>query len=186
MAFVCVQSVGFHMNFSFQDGINGEVRSLCISTPAKASYVYTVEDNGAMLEEMADFVNAEGLTGRELLTYGDIPGLGYLLDMPPALSTFWCDLDSYRMVEYEQDMAKLENTIAQDGVDAAPVIILSSPTAAYLSEDADAMNWFNVDREALAADEKLQMLGGFMTKYDYQEQFANGRYAVYVCVTDAD
>jgi hypothetical protein len=46
------------------------------------------------------------------------------------------------------------------------------------------MNWFGVDRDALAADEKLQILGAFMTKYEYQEQFANGRYAVYECVTE--
>jgi hypothetical protein len=184
VAFVCVQSVGFHMNFIFQDGVQGEKRTVCVDTPVKAAHVYTAEENGAMLEELAAFADTEGLTGRAILTYGDLPGLGYLLDMPPALSTFWCDLDSYRMVEYEQDMAKLENAIAQDGVDAAPVIILSSPTAAYLSEDADAMNWFDVDRETLAADEKLQILGVFMTKYEYQEQFANGRYAVYECVTE--
>jgi hypothetical protein len=83
-------------------------------------------------------------------------------------------------------MAQLENVIAQDGTGAAPVIILSSETAAYLSEDADAMNWFGVDRDAFAADEKLQILGAFMVKYGYREEFANGRYAVYECVTDAD
>jgi hypothetical protein len=186
VAFVCVQSIGFHMNFVFQDGMQGEERAVCISTPAKAVHVCTGEDNGEMLEELAAFVETEGLTGRAILTYGDLPGLGYLLDMPPALSTFWCDLDSYRMVEYARDMAQLENAIAQDTTGAAPVIILSSETAAYLSEDADAMNWFGVDRDALAADEKLQILGAFMTKYEYQEQFANGRYAVYECVTDAD
>jgi hypothetical protein len=186
VAFVCVQSIGFHMNFVFQDGMQGEERTVCISTPAKAARVYTGEDNGEMLQEMAAFVETEELAGRALITYGELPGLGYLLDMPPALSTFWCDLDSYRMVEYERDMAQLENAIAQDGTGAAPVIILSSETAAYLSEDADAMNWFGVDQDAFAVDEKLQILGAFMTKYNYQEQFANGRYAVYECVTDAD
>jgi hypothetical protein len=184
VAFVCVQSVGFHMNFSFRDGVQGEKRTVCIDTPAKAAHVCTGEDNGEMLEELAAFAETEGLTGSAILTYGDLPGLGYLLDMPPALSTFWCDLDSYRMVEYEQDMTQLESAIVQDGTGAAPVIILSSETAAYLSEDADAMNWFGVDRDTLAADEKLQILGAFMTKYEYQEQFANGRYAVYECVTE--
>jgi hypothetical protein len=186
VVFVCVQSIGFRMNFVFQDGVQGEARSLCVSTPAKTAHVYTGEDNGEMLQEMAVFVETEGLTGRNLITYGELPGLGYLLDMPPALSTFWADLDSYRMVEYERDMAQLENVIAQDGTGAAPVIILSSETAAYLSEDADAMNWFGVDRDAFAADEKLQILGAFMVKYGYREEFANGRYAVYECVTDAD
>ena len=91
--------------------------------------------------------------------------------MPPALSTFWPDLDSYRMVEYERDMAQLTEP---------PVIIVSSPIAAYLNEDADGMNWFGTDTDALDADRKLQMLADYMSKHTYREIFANGRYVVYV------
>ena len=49
----------------------------------------------------------------------------YFLDMPSALSTFWPDLDSYRMVEYERDMEQLGTQ---------PVVIVSSSIAAYLNE----------------------------------------------------
>ena len=83
------------------------------------------------------------------------------------------------MVEYERDMARIEANIKQ-GNDESPVIILSSPVAAYLSEDADGMNWFGVDREVMGQDEKLQILGGFMERYGYLEVFCNARYAVYV------
>ena len=177
--FVFVQSIGFHQNFVFQDGIQGEKRTMCITSPAKAANVHTGQDNGELLQELAVFVEEENLTGRNLITYGELPGLGYLLDMPSALSTFWPDLDSYRMVEYERDMARIETNMKQ-GNDETPVIILTSPVAAYLSEDADGMNWFGVDRETMDQDEKLQMLGDFMERYGYREAFCNARYAVYV------
>lgn len=177
--FVLVQSIGFHQNFVFRDGIQGERRTMCISSPAKAANVHTGQDNGELLQELAVFVEEENLTGRDLITYGELPGLGYLLDMPSALSTFWPDLDSYRMVEYERDMAQIETNM-KEGNDETPVIILASPVAAYLSEDADGMNWFGVDREAMDQDEKLQILDGFMEQYGYGEVFCNARYAVYV------
>lgn len=179
IVFVLVQSIGFHQNFVFQDGMQGERRTMCITAPAKAANVYTGQDNGELLQELAVFVEKENLNGRDLITYGELPGMGYLLDMPSALSTFWPDLDSYRKVEYERDMAQIEANVKQ-GNDKTPVIILASPVAAYLSEDADGMNWFGVEREAMDQDDKLQMLGGFMERYGYREAFCNARYAVYV------
>ena len=179
LLFVFVQGIGFHQNFVFQDGMQGERRTMCITAPAKAANVYTGQDNGELLQELAVFVEKEKLSGRNLITYGELPGMGYLLDMPSALSTFWPDLDSYRKVEYERDMAQIETNVKQ-GNDETPVIILASPVAAYLSEDADGMNWFGVDRKAMDQDEKLQMLGSFMERYGYREAFCNARYAVYV------
>ena len=169
--FVLVQSVGFHMNFAFQDGIYGEARDATVNAPVKAAGVYTNQDNAAWLEELAHYTQDANLTGREVLLYGDIPGLGYLLDMPSALSTFWTDLDSYRMVEFERDMEQIE---------LPPVVITASPIAAYLAEDADGMNWFGVDKEAFDADEKLQILAVYMKEHSYREVFGNGRYVVYV------
>ena len=179
LLFVFVQGIGFHQSFVFQDGVQGEKRTMCITSPAKAANVYTGQDNGELLQELAVFVKEQNLNGRDLITYGELPGLGYLLDMPSALSTFWPDLDSYRMVEYERDMVQIETNMKEEN-DETPVIILASPVAAYLSEDADGMNWFDVDREAMDQDEKLQMLGEFMEQYGYREAFCNARYAVYV------
>lgn len=195
--FVCIQSVGFHICFTFQDGIYGEKRDTTIQTPGKVRGIYTGSDNGALLEELTVYAGSSGFAGRQLITYGEIPGMGYLLDMPSALSTFWPDLDSYRLVEFDRDMEIVESrmqgysdadekmvTGTANNVDAdtkmeEPVIILTSPIAAYVGEDADGMNWFGTDREALDQDEKLQKIISFMKKYAYEETFCNGRYAVY-------
>lgn len=171
IVFMLIQSIGFHMSYAFRDGDEGEARDTMLTMPAKAAGIYTNKDNAAWLEELTEYAQSAGLSGREVILYGNLPGLSYLLDMPPALSTFWLDLDSYRMVEYERDMAQLTEP---------PVIIVSSPIAAYLNEDADGMNWFRVDKDALDADGKLQMLANYMSKHTYRETFANGRYVVYV------
>lgn len=177
LVFVLVQSIGFHMYFVFQDGVWGEKRDTLIEVPAKTAGIYTNQSNGELLEELAVYVQTAGLSGRQVICYGEVPGLGYLLDMPPALTTFWPDLDSYRMVEFDRDLEKVQRSI-QAGQEE-PVIILATPVAAYLSEDAQAMNWFGVDQEKMRGDEKLGKLGMFMQEYEYGESFCNARYAVY-------
>lgn len=175
--FVLIQSVGFHAEFAFQDGIYGEPRDMCVKIPEKAAGVYTNLENGALLEELSGFMKEEGLTGREVIAYGELPGLPYLLDMPPALSTGWPDLTSYRMTEYERDLAALEEKIKAGG--EAPVIIVSSSVAAYWSDDGEAISWFGVDMEKMAKDEKQRMLADFVRDYGYAECFGNARYVVY-------
>ncbi len=168
---VLIQSTGFHMSYAFRDGDDGTARDTVLSLPAKAAGIRTTSDNAACLEELAGYMADSSLTGKRAVMYGDIPGLSYLLDMPPALSTFWPDLDSYTMAKYERDMAQLSDP---------PVVILASDVAAYLNGDADGMNWFGTDRDRLDRDEKLQILIGYMDAHAYRESFANGRYAVYV------
>lgn len=175
--FVTVQSIGSHACFVFQDGIYGEAREMCVKMPEKAAGVYTNLENGALLEELSGFTKEEGLTGREAITYGELPGLHYLLDMPPALSTGWPDLESYRMAEYTRDLAAVESE--NKAGKELPVIIVSSGVAAYWSDDGEAINWFGVDVEKMAMDEKQRILGAFVRDHGYTEVFGNARYVVY-------
>lgn len=176
--FVLWQSIEFHREFAFQDGIWGEPRDMKVEIPEKAAGVYTNLENGALIEELILYAQENGLRGREMIVYGELAGLHYLLDMPPALSTAWPDLDSYRMTEYRRDLSAVEDRI-QAG-EEPPVIILSAATAAYLSDDGEAINWFGVDTEAMAADEKLKILSEMMWEYGYAECFGNARYVIYV------
>lgn len=176
--FVLVQSAGFHAKFAFQDGIWGEPRDRKVELPEKAAGIYTNQENGALLEELALFMREECLNGREMIVYGELPGLHYLLDMPPALSTAWPDLDSYRMAEYRRDLAALAERIAAG--EEPPVIVVSSPVAAYLSDDGEAIAWFGVDMEAMAGDEKLRILAEWINTFGYTERYGDARYVVYV------
>ena len=178
VVFLLIQSIGSHANFVFQDGIYGEPREKRVETPKKAAGVYTTLENGALLEELSAFIEEEGLTGREMIAYDELPGLYYLLDMPPALSTGWPDLTSYRMTEYTRDLAEVE-TESRAGKEL-PVIIVSSAVAAYWSDDGEAINWFGVDMEEMAKDEKQRILGEWIRNHGYTEVVGNARYVVYV------
>ena len=142
VVFVLAQSIGSHANFVFQDGIYGEPRDMCAAEPEKAAGVYTTLENGALLEELSVFAKEEGLTGREAITYGELPGIHYFLDMPPALSTIWPDLESYRMTEYLRDMEEVAEEM--EAGEEPPVIIVSSAVAAYWSDDGEAIGWFGM------------------------------------------
>lgn len=177
---LALQSVGFHFTFALQDGIWGEKRDTKIeeaSFPIAAG-IYTTKTNADTLQELHTFVFDQNLSGREVLLYGQVPGLGYFLNMPSALTTFWPDLDSYRMVEFTEDMKALEDGVGQ-GDRNLPVVIVSAKIGSYMDDDGDAMNFFDVNREKMQNDEKLTDIISFMEAYNYEQTFCNTAYAVY-------
>lgn len=176
------QSIGFHAEFALQDGVWGEPRNSYVTLKnsdghAKTAGIRTEETRALDLGEIMDFALEEKLAGKEAIFYGEVPGLGYFLDMPSALTTLWPDLDSYCMVEYERDMAAVE-ALQQKG-ETLPYVVVSSQVAAWYGADEEAMDWFGVDRERYAEDEKLQILTDYMDRYGYKQIFANGSYAIY-------
>jgi len=186
---VFVQSIGFHVRFVFLDGVWGEERDMMLTGVPKAEGIYTNRENAEMFLDLAEYAEQQDFAGREVILYGEVPGLSYFLDMPTAISTAWPDLDSFRLVQFEQDMEKVEQKLAREpGMGKAeiaqepPVVIVSSAIAAYRGEDAEAYQWFGVDPEAFDADEKLAILLQFLEDYGYEETFCNMRYAVYECV----
>lgn len=172
---VFVQSFGFHAQFVFQDGVWGEKRDTLLTGIPKLEGIYTNSENAELFSDLAQYAKEQQFAGREVILYGEIPGLSYFLDMPAALSTSWPDLDSYRMVEFERDMQEIEQDIETE----RPVVMVASAIAAYKGEDAEAYAWFGVDEEKYDKDEKLQTLLHFLEDYGYEETFCNMRYAVY-------
>ena len=169
------QGIGFHAQFAFSDGVWGEKRDTLLSVMPKTAGIYTNRENAELFEELGAFAEERQFAGKEVILYGKIPGLSYLLDMPTAISSAWPDLDSYRLMEMKQDMEAVE--LKMDV--SRPVVIVASGIAAYKGEDAKAYEWFGVDVEAYDADEKLGILLQFLDDYGYEEIFCNMRYAVY-------
>ncbi len=181
-AFILIQSIGFHIGFVFQDGVWGERRDVTVEKPAKAAGIYTNRENGEALEELAAYVEATGLAGRKTIFFGEIPGLAYLLDMPSALSTFWPDLDSYRMEEYERDMEQVQMADIYK-FEEYPLIIAASPAAGWLGGKSDQAPWQDIygseDNVSELLVQKWKILKDFAECYGYQETFSNERYTVY-------
>lgn len=172
---VFAQSIAFHARFVFQDGVWGEKRDTLITDIPKASGIYTNKENADMFTELVKYAEEEEFAGREVILYGEIPGISYFLDMPTAISTSWPDLDSYRLERFIRDMEAVTMNMEKE----RPVVIVSSAIAAYKGEDAEAYEWFGVDTLAYDADEKLAALLEFLDAYEYEETFCNMKYAVY-------
>lgn len=170
-----IQSTGFHWNFVFGDGIWGEKRDTLITELPKAAGIYTNRVNAEYLSDLAVYVREEGLTGKKVILYGEIPGLSYLLDMPSAISTTWPDLDSNRLNQFEKDMESVKQHMDEE----RPVVIVSSGIAAYYTEDAEVYEEFGVNPEKYGTDKKMEILLQFLTDYGYEETFVNKRYVVY-------
>lgn len=194
---VFIQSAGFHTQFVFLDGIRGEKRDTLLTGIPKTEGIYTNRENAETFQELVKYAKEREFAGREVILYGEVPGLSYFLDMPTAISTAWPDLDSFRLVQFRADMEEVERKLEQapgsgtepgqngaaadseGSVPNRPVVIVSSAIAAYRGEDAEAYKWFGVDTEKYDADEKLAALLAFLEDYGYEETFCNMRYAVY-------
>lgn len=171
----CIQSTGFHWIYVFGDGVWGEVRDTLITEIPKVEGIYTNREKAEYLSDLAVYVRENGLTGKKVILYKEIPGLSYLLDMPCAISSTWPDLESYRLTQFEQDMEAVGVHMDEE----RPVVIVDSGIAAYYTEDAEACEWFGVNPEEYDADPKIGILRQFIADYDYKETFANMRYVVY-------
>lgn len=186
-----IQSIGFHINFVFNDGVWGEKRDTLVTEIPKGKGIYTTKDNAELLTDLVNYAMENNFAGREVILYDELPGLSYLLDMPAAISTSWPDLDSYRLEQFEHDMELVRLNIENNGnmengglengglENSRPIVIVSSAIAAYRGEDAEAYEWFGVDVDAYASDEKLGILLQFLDDYNYEETFCNMKYAIY-------
>lgn len=172
-----VQSIGFHSCFALQDGDEGEGRTAQITGYQVTNHIYTNETNAANLQGLMDYMYA-GDGDADIILYGDIPGLGYLLNKKSALTTFWPDLNSYTYAEWDRDMAEVEQRVSL-GIGDAPVIITSIQVAAWEGGDETAIDYFGIDRDKYSEDKKLNDLVSFMHKYDYKQTYCNDGYSVY-------
>ena len=134
--------------------------------------MYTSELNSETLEEISIFMteNSAQYAGKELILYGNIPGISYYLDKPPAIDTTWADLNTYPVSRLTQELEEIS---------ARPLVIFTPQIASYLSGDETHMQWWGVDKESYDRDEKLKAIWNFMQKGAYEQVFANEAFVIY-------
>lgn len=122
--------------------------------------MYTSQANAESLESLFAYLQShEELDGKELILYGNIPGLSYYLDRPCAIRTSWPDLDTSSYEDLKSDLNALSTKIALTDIDKpTPLVILA----------ADAQE-----------GDKLSAIRDFMEEYSYQLAFQNERFLVY-------
>ena len=112
----------------------------------------------------------DGLYEDGLIAWGPVPGLHYVLDAPPALSTLWPSLDSYSGDDLFDEL------MAMMTVKKHPVVIASAEEAEIIS---GIMNGETPADEESAIASKRLVLGAFLVMNGYEEVFSNAEFAVY-------
>ncbi len=156
-----VQSAGFHFSFAFKDGTDGTARDMRIETPEPLAGMKTTAAHAEALKGLTEALPGEKGT---LLTFGDLPGLHYALDMAPAISTLWPDLESYPAEEYEQELR---------GVFASgerPALILSREVQDALLTEVG---------KGYGDGKKLSLLADFLYNGHYQNVYENEEFVLY-------
>lgn len=151
---ILIQSIGFHFNFVFRDGMDGADRDVRLENTLAVNGIYTTEENAEDFMELSDLCNAKDYVGKEAICYGNIPGLHFVLRMPFALTNAWPDLDSYGFARMQEELQRKESPV--------PVVILSKDeTTSEQMED------------------KKEFLLNYVNENGYENVFENERYCVY-------
>ena len=95
--------------------------------------------------------------GEPMLTYGDIPGLNYIMNMPPAVSTAWPDLESYPAEQYKEELAQIKGY---------PVCVLTQEAESSMRSEA-------------AEDKKLSYLSAFLYNNGYEKIYDQKGFVIY-------
>ncbi len=171
---MCFQSLLFGAVFTFRDGMSGQIRDTKIEKNVILKGMVTNRKLAEAIEGLTLYVEEEGLQDREVLLYGQIPGVSYILDMPSAISTTWPDLRSYGYEVMEEDMQLL----TEKGEQGRPLVIVEAGLDSWLQGDG-AAQLTQKERESYAADKKLLLIIEYMDKFGYERVFSNTRFAVY-------
>jgi len=151
-----IQSIGLGFGYVFRDGENGEKRSMKVLHSKVLSGMYTTPLNAETLDELCVFVTEHETEykGKELILYGNIPGLSYYLDRAPAVSTTWPDLASSSKEQLIEDLAQISGR---------PLVILTP----------------ELENKDTAEDEKLLAIMQFIDKNGYTRVFENEAFVLY-------
>ncbi|SDA65762.1 hypothetical protein SAMN02910368_01842 [Lachnospiraceae bacterium G11] len=178
-----IQTVCFGSTFAFRGHKYTSERNDFVENNDILYGCTTNNERVEAIEELTSYWN-ENKTDKVLLL-GNIPGVSYFLNVPTAIPTSWPDLGSYSYETYKTDMKELEGRIDEKG-EELPTIILSFGANAVITNDKDAQEWFNENKEdgegyldVMLSDPKYSDMGEFIKKYGYEMQLRNEKFVVY-------
>lgn len=169
---MCLQCLMFGAVFTFRDGMSGQKRDTKIENNAILKGMVTNAPLAEAVEELTEYIEAEKLSDKSVILYGQIPGVSYMLDMPPAISTSWPDLASYHYEVMAEDMEKLREQTSEA---ERPLIILGSGPERWIRGE----ELTEAELVQYMINEKWFMLCDYMAEQGYERVFENGMFTVY-------
>lgn len=175
-----IQAVGLGFGYVFLDGETGETRSYRVAENRVLDGMLTTGLNAEALEEITVFMaeNQSEYGQKELILYGNIPGLAYYLNMPPAIYTTWADLDSNPLERLREELWEITESKGSNW-EERPLVIITPQLDAYFAGNEQAMSYWGTDAADCEQDEKLTAIGEFLTENEYEQVFANEAFVVY-------
>ncbi len=162
IAFLCLflfQSVGFGTKFVFVESKGAKNVDTKMENSDILKGTYMSAERAEWMETITAYVKDNGLSGKEVILYGDIPALSFYLGMPSVFNP-WSDLASYSVSAMEEAFQVLKTDIS--GGAECPVVILDR---AVLEKETE--------------DRKLDMIKAYMDAYGYELTFENDKFALY-------
>lgn len=177
---ITVQGTLFGLGYVFSESDGGENLHTPIENNAVLKGMLTSPERAEVIGTLSAYVRQEGLTGREVILYGNIPSLSYYLQMPFAI-TAWPDLPSYNYEVMAGDLERLAGEI-DGGQRPAPVLLLERRQGAYLTGGEEALAALDLDDRETARileDRKLPLLADWIETYKYEVCFENDKFLLF-------
>ncbi len=160
LLFLLLQGSLFHWAYSFKDGEDGTARDAVMTEDSVLKGMHTGTAHGESLEGIRHAWREEAKGQRHLITYGNIPGMHYILGVAPALSNMWPDLASFSYESFAAEITQLES------IGSFPPVILCEGLQ---------------NPEGLSPeDKKLSLLQDFLYNNGYLAVYTNWEYTMYV------
>ncbi len=164
--FICVmvQSLLFGAVFVFHDEADSKNSrvALKLESSSIADGLKTTAAKKEVIEALDGFMSENSLTSKSIITFGDVPALSYIFDMPPAVSTTWADLDSNSLSELTASLERIKGDY--------PVIIIGA--------DAEGQKRQNLE----IWRQKLNTIESFINENKYAQIYSNDEFIVYARV----
>lgn len=146
-----IQFGGFGAKFVFAEATGVQDTSARVENNEVLKHIRMSQEKAETLTKLTEYVEANGLFGKEVLLYGNVPALSFYLQMPSAFNP-WSDLRSYRGEKLEGELLKI--TEKADSGEELPVVILGNK---YVSE-----------KEEAGTDAKWSLLREFLEENEYE------------------
>lgn len=173
------QSAGFGLNFVFVEAHGAKEVDTKTENNDILKGIFMSGERAGWMDGISAYARQEGLEGKEVILYGNIPSLSFYLNMPSAFNP-WSDLASY-------DEGVMEAALEETAADALasgefPVIILEKKYALYRDGGAEALTeagYTASEAEAMTWDTKQELLWNYMDQWGYEESYSNQKFVLY-------
>lgn len=174
-----IQALGVGCRYVFLNGEHGEELDTTVEGSKILQGMKTDAFTAETLEEINTFVLEKNTqyADKQVILFGNIPGLAYYLDKAPAIYTTWADLDTNSYDRLVTELRELTQTMTPK---KRPLVILSAdiiPGETVL-EDLQS-DGLDTAQEMTLWEQKYMAILSFLSENEYRIVFVNEKYAVY-------